>query len=358
VNTITDVARLANVSTSTVSHVVNGTRPVSDRTRARVERAIEQTGYSQHGLARALRRNRSDSIGLVVSDTSQHVFSQIVAGVEAEARTAGLTLLLANSAEATDRERDSVRALLDRRVDGLLIAPAANSDGSILKACAQAKCPVVLVDRISSGDFDQVGVENRLAMKSLTKHIVELGHRRPVLVGGDSVLWTLRERAAGFREALEEAGLDVYADSIVPAGPASDGSDAVKDVLRRGRSTAIIAASGHMTIGALRAFRDSGVVIPRDIAFASFDGMNNGEFMTPQLTSVMQPGVEIGKRAMSLLMRRLADPLVKPETLLARPRIFHGTSCGCDGTTPLSVDGATSIWPESDDAQHADPDLS
>ncbi len=205
-----------------------------------------------------------------------------MAGVEAEARTAGLTLLLANSAEATDRERDSVRALLDRRVDGLLIAPAANSDGSILEACAQAKCPVVLVDRISSGDFDQVGVENRMAMKSLTKHILDLGHRRPVLVGGDSVLWTLRERAAGFREALEEAGLDVYADSIIPAGPgASDGSDAVKEVLSRGRSTAIIAASGHMTIGALRAFRDTGVVIPRDMAFASFDGMNNGEFMTP-----------------------------------------------------------------------------
>ena len=338
-STIIDVARIANVSTSTVSHVVNGTRPVSDRTRARVERAIQMTGYSQHGLARALRRNRSDSIGLVVSETGQHVFSQIINGVEAEARQAGLTLLLANSAEDRDRERDSVRALLDRRVDGLLIAQVAEADPAVLEACRKARCPVVLVDRISDHNFDQVGVENRLGMKALTRHFIELGHTRPVIIGGDPAVWTLRERVRGFREALEEAGLPLEPGSIISMRPGlQDGRDVVSHLLRERRPTAVIAASGLMTIGALRAFQDADVVIPRDLAFASFDGMSNAEFMTPKLTSVIQPAVEIGRRAMSLLLRRLAEPDVATETVLTRPQIFHGTSCGCDGTGHLSVD--------------------
>jgi LacI family transcriptional regulator len=341
VSTIVDVARLANVSTSTVSHVVNGTRPVSDRTRVRVERAIEMTSYSQHGLARALRRNRSDSIGLVVSETGQHVFSQIINGVEGEARKAGLTLLLANSAEDRDRERDSVRALLDRRVDGLLIAQVAESDRAVLEACRRANCPVVLVDRISDDDLDQVGVENRLGMKSLTRHLIALGHTHPVLIGGDPGVWTLRERARGFQDAIEEAGLTLDADSIVSSGPGMvDGREVVAQVLETRRPTAMIAASGLMTIGALRAFQDEGLVIPRDLAFASFDGMSNAEFMTPQLTSVIQPAVDIGRRAMTLLLRRLADPDAETETVLARPEIFHGTSCGCDGTAHLIVDEA------------------
>lgn len=345
-STIVDVARLANVSTSTVSHVVNGTRPVSARTRARVERAIEMTGYSQHGLARALRRNRSDSIGLVVSETGQHVFSQIINGVEGEARKAGLTLLLANSAEDRDRERHSVRALLDRRVDGMLIAQVAQSDPAVLEACRKAKCPVVLVDRISDVDLDQVGVENRLGMKSLTRHLIELGHTHPVLIAGDSGVWTLRERARGFREAVQEAGLPLDDESIVSSGPGlTDGRDAVAHLLQTRRPTAVIAASGLMTIGALKAFQDMGVVIPRDMAFASFDGMSNAEFMTPKLTSVLQPAVEIGQRAMTLLLHRLAEPDAPTQTVLSRPEIFHGTSCGCDGTAVLTVDDDPSSSP-------------
>lgn len=340
-STIIDVARLANVSTSTVSHVVNGTRPVSDRTRARVERAIKMTGYSQHGLARALRRNRSDSIGLVVSETGQHVFSQIINGVEGEARKAGLTLLLANSAEDRDRERDSVRALLDRRVDGLLIAQVADSDHAVLDACHEANCPVVLVDRISDDNLDQVGVENRSGMRALTRHLIELGHTHPVLIAGDPGVWTLNERAEGFREAIAEAGLPLHEDSIVFSGPGMvDGRDIVRQALETHRPTAMIAASGLMTIGALRAFQDLGLVIPRDLAFASFDGMTNAEFMTPQLTCVIQPAVEIGQLAMSLLLRRLAEPEAPSETVMALPEIFHGTSCGCDGKVPLAVTDA------------------
>jgi LacI family transcriptional regulator len=336
--TIVDVARLANVSTSTVSHVVNGTRPVSDRTRARVERAIAMTGYSQHGLARALRRNRSDSVGLVVSDTSQHVFGQIVAGVESEARQAGLTLLLANSAEEPAYERESVRTLLDRRVDGLLLAQVAASDASVLAACRSAGCPVVLVDRLTNPAFDQVGVENIAAMKVLTRHLIEVGHTDPVLLAGDLGVSTIRDRVRGFEEAMSEAGLPVTGDSIVWTGRGlADGHHGLGALLDQRRPGAVIAASGLMTIGALRAFQQRRLTIPDDLAFASFDSISNARFMTPQLTSVVQPAAEIGREAMGLLLRRLADPNAEPRTILMRPRICHGTSCGCDGSIPLPL---------------------
>ncbi|HEX4258457.1 MAG TPA: LacI family DNA-binding transcriptional regulator [Streptosporangiaceae bacterium] len=336
--TIVDVARMANVSTSTVSHVVNGTRPVSDRTRARVEQAIAVTGYSQHGLARALRRNRSDSVGLVVSDTSQHVFGQIVAGVESEARQAGLTLLLANSAEDPAYERESVRTLLDRRVDGLLLAQVAASDASVLAACRAADCPVVLIDRLTNPAFDQVGVENTVAMQALTRHLIEVGHRDPVLLAGDLGVSTIRDRVRGFEAAMAEAGLRVTEESIVWTGRGlTDGHDQVGDLLDRRRPGAIIAASGLMTIGALRAFQQRQLVIPDDLAFASFDSISNARFMTPRLTSVVQPAAEIGREAMGLLLRRLANPAADPKTILMQPRIWHGTSCGCDGSAPLPL---------------------
>jgi LacI family transcriptional regulator len=336
--TIVDVARLANVSISTVSHVVNGTRPVSDRTRARVEQAIAMTGYSQHGLARALRRNRSDSVGLVVSDTSQHVFGQIIAGVESEARQAGLTLLLANSAEEPAYERESVRTLLDRRVDGLLLAQVAASDAEVLAACRSAGCPVVLIDRLTNPAFDQVGVENVAAMKALSRHLIDVGHADPVLLAGDLGVSTIRDRVRGFEEAMTEAGLNVTADSFVWIGPGlADGHQKVGERLDRHLPSAIIATSGLLTIGALRAFRERGLTIPEDLAFASFDSISNAQFLDPQLTSVVQPAADIGREAMGLLLRRLADPAAGPRTILLQPRIYHGTSCGCDGNVPLPL---------------------
>src|SRR4051794_30622698 len=127
--TIVDVARLAGVSTSTVSHVVNGTRPVGDETAQRVHAAIASTGYRQDTLARALRRSRTDSVGLVVSNVAQPAFAEMVRGVEREAAEAGCTLLLANSGEDRTRESKSLAALTARRGGGPLIPPAADPSG-------------------------------------------------------------------------------------------------------------------------------------------------------------------------------------------------------------------------------------
>jgi len=253
VTTITDVARLAQVSVSTVSHVMNGTKRVSDDTRERVERAILESQFTPHQVARSLRSGRTNSIGLVVSDTGQFIFGQMISEIERGTRKAGQTLLLANSGEDPEQEKRVIRALLDNHVDGIIIAPVADSDPEIFTYCTKANCPVVVIDRISQPGLDQVGIDNRSIMRGLTQHLIDIGHTNIALIAGDASVWTLRERAIGFREALERAGLPFDESSLVSTGRGLvDGEQEIEDLLdRTNRPTAVIAASGLLTLGAI-----------------------------------------------------------------------------------------------------------
>ena len=212
--TINDVAKAAGVSIATVSHVVNETKAVSVATRQRVANAIDETGYSPHQGARSLRRSRTDSVGLVVSDAGHNVFADMIRGIEHEARSAGYVLLLSNSATDPDREADSIRALRERRVDGLLVAQVPGSDPTLVHRLHHWRIPTVLLDRLGPDNVDQIGVENRLSMLDIVNHLVALGHRRIGYVGGDLRISVLAERRAGYLDALLGADLPLD-DSIV-----------------------------------------------------------------------------------------------------------------------------------------------
>lgn len=338
--TISDVARMANVSVSTVSHVVNGTKPVSAATRSRVEEAIQAADFTPHQVARSLRSGRTRSVGLVVSDTSQYIFGRIISEVERGIRGAGQTLLLANSSEDREQEKTVVRALLANHVDGLIIAPVANSDPEIFEWCERAKCPVVLIDRTVDPSRDQVGIDNWSTTQRLTRHLIDIGHTDIGLIAGDQGVWTIHERTLAFQEAMKAAGLRGGPGSVLDTGRGLiDGREKIERFLqRKRRPTAIIAASGLLALGALRAFHSLGLEVPRDIAFVSFDMVMNAEFFEPKLTSAQYPVDVIGREATALLQRRLADPQAPPQTIQAPGSLFHGTSCGCPDGTPLTLD--------------------
>jgi LacI family transcriptional regulator len=342
--TIVDVARMANVSVSTVSHVMNGTKKVSDGTRLRVENAIRTSNFTPHPVARSLRSGRTKSIGLIASDTGQYIFGQMIAEVERGTRRAGQTLLLANSDEDREQEKKVVQTLLDHRVDGMIIAPVADSDPEIFERCAAAGCPVVVIDRTSEPGFDQVGIDNRSAMSSLTKHLIDIGHTDIALIAGDLGVWTIQERIVGFRQALQDAAVPSLHGEVIPTERGLvDGQSEIEILLQREpRPTAIIASSGLLTLGALRAFRSQNLSVPEDIAFVSFDGVMNSEFFEPKLTCFIHPVERIGQEAISLLQRRLADPQAPAETVQVPGALFHGTSCGCDGTVPLILEVSSS----------------
>lgn len=303
-STIRDVARLASVSISTVSHVLNETRHVEPDTRARVVAAIAQTGYRQDALARALRRSKTDTIGLVVSDVAEPAFAGMIHGIEAAARNANLGLLLASSGEDADREHRAVQTLLNRRVDGILLARAVDSHDSLLAELEQEKSPTVLVDRIyPSINLDQVGVDNRTAMSELILHLVEKGHRRIAVIAGDLRVPTLAEREAGVRDAIDRTE-DV---AILEGADATALRADVKELLQRGATTALIAASTPLASIALDAMMAAGLRTPHDLAFATFDGFDQHPIFAPSLTTIRQPASDIGATAVQLLRARMAD---------------------------------------------------
>jgi LacI family transcriptional regulator len=330
--TIVDVARLAGVSTSTVSHVVNGTRPVSEVTRQQVLDAIEVTGYRQDTLARSLRRARTDSLGLVVSDVGQPVFADMVRGVEHEATAAGYTLLLANSGEQPEREARSLHALVSRKVDGLIVAPVAHSVSQELAAMRSHGTPVVLMDRLGGIRTDQVGVENTAPLRDLVLHMIGHGHRRIALAAGDLAVPTMAERHQGYLEALEDAGIEPDPRLVVTGPGLADDTRAAVRALLEGpdRAPAVIASSTETATGVLQAAADLGLRIPDDLRFATFDGFPHVDLVQPRITTITQPAFEIGSTAMQLLLRRLNDGKnTKPKTIRLKPTTTYRNSCGC-----------------------------
>jgi LacI family transcriptional regulator len=335
VASITDVARIAGVSIATVSHVINGTKRVSDATRQRVEDAIEASAFVPNVGAQSLRNGRTRSIGLVAFDVTQtFFFAPLISSIEGAARADGQTLLLTNSRDDPRRERDAVRAMLDRRVDGLIVTPVGGSDPAVVEMCRRAGCPVVFVDRIGDNTQDQVGIDNRAAMARLTRHLVATGYRRIALIAGDPGVWTQAERLRGFEDAL--AGSDAEAVIVLADDPSTDDREHVVGLMSGDqRPDAVIAANEWLAMGAMHAFKQVGIRFPEDVAFASFDGVVNSEFFESQLTCVVQPVEQMGAEAMRLLRRRMAEPQARPDTVIVPASLVHGSSCGCGGTVPL-----------------------
>jgi len=336
--TIVDVAKRAGVSIATVSNVVNGTRPVRPDTRDRVLAAIAETSYSQHAVARALRRARTDTVGLVVTDTGQTVFADMVRGVEHEARKAGMVVLLSNSADDPEREYDSVAALRERRVDGVLIARVAGSRDDLSEHLDGGKVPMVLLDRLSAGaDVDQVGVETVEPMRALVAHLVANGHRDIAIVAGDLRVHTIRERFEGYRLAMADAGIEVGPERVIEGvSEQEETRTAVAALLQRETAvTALVSASNVLTAGTLLALRDCDLRVPDDLALVTFDEFPFADLFSPGLTSIVQPAFAIGQEAMRLLRRRLEKPDSKPRTVRLRPAIAHRDSCGCDTDSPV-----------------------
>lgn len=335
--TMTDVARTAGVSVATVSHVLNGTRPVLPHTRQAVLDAVEELGYTPNTLARSLVTSRTRSIGLAVSAISNPYFTEILQGVEAAALEQGYGLLIADPHDDPRHERKVVQLLHERRVDGMIVAPSARPR-DLLAYLGRHRVPTVFLDRLveapEDGDglrFDQICAESTQPTARLVTHLAGLGHRRIALVAGLPGLSTTTGRITGYRHGLAAAGLP-YDERIVVHGDSetAGAQRATTALLALGaRPTALITANNAMTIGALRALRDHGLSVPEDIALCCFDDFPWADLFSPRLTAVAQPSREIGARAVRVLLERLADPDRPARTEQLPCTLVHRTSCGC-----------------------------
>lgn len=322
-----DVAKLADVSVSTVSHVLNSTRFVTEDTRTRVEDAAVTLGY----LLRRRESPAGPTIGLAVTGASNPYLAELILGVESEARRAGYAMLFCDTHDQPKAERDAVSLLLSRRVDGVILAPTDGSDQLTLPLLNRQNVPHVMIDRFrSDAGCDQVGTDSETAACQLVDHLIKRGHTRIGMLVGLRGLSTSAERLQGYRKAHRAGGVPVRAELLREGDSSvSGGRRATLQLLRQGQLTALFSSNNAMTIGALLALREEGIEAGKDLALVSFDDMEWSEVLSSPLTAAAQPFHAIGARAVQLLVRRLADPLSARKIVRLPASIEHRTSCGC-----------------------------
>lgn len=326
--TLAEVARTAGVSVSTVSHVVNGTRYVSPGKAKLVNDAIAAVGYFPNTLARSLKLASTSSVGLAISALSNPYFSDIICAVEAECARLGLMVFLSDTQDDPEKEIAVIRALHQRRVDGIIFAPSA-APGPALDYLAQRGVPCVLIDRMADPRFDQIGVDNFKAMQALVDHVVSLGHRHVGFVAGQPGFATTVERIAGFQAALQARGISVAPDAVVTGNTTTAcATAAAHRLLSQSRPPSVIVTGNNLaTIGVMRAVRERGLTVPDDLSLVGIDDFEWADFFEPRLTLVEQPCNELGRQAAALLVERIASPNGIRRSVRLEPNLRVRASC-------------------------------
>jgi LacI family transcriptional regulator len=332
--TMNDVARAANVSQTTVSHVINKTRKVNPETERLVREAIEATGYAGDEIARSLRTGSTQTIGLAMSAISNPYFGDVVHAMERGATASGYTLVLTDTHDDPEQELRAVRDLVSHRVDAVVFAPSAEPEPSYAILTSR-KVPVVVVDRVPDDlrpGMDAIGVDNVEPVATLVDHLVGHGHRRIGIVAPRAGIITTDERIEGYLVGLDRNGIPRDPSLIVHGGSQDDDETqrAVDRLLDADEApTALILGNNVITVAAIGALRARGITPPQGIATASFDDFPWADFFHPRLTAVSQPVDDLGSGAIRMLLERLADPELPPRHVRLAPGFQWRESCGC-----------------------------
>jgi len=326
-----DVAREAGVSISTVSHVLNETRPVSPDTRQRVMDAMAATHFRRNALATALVTSRTHAIGLSISALQNPYFANLVHAIEKRASARGYSLVMGDSHDDAEVEGTLLGTLLDRRVDGMIIAPAPHSETANLPRILADGTPVVLIDRHADVDCDQVAPDNVEPTRLITAHLIEHGHRHIAAITGLPGIQSTEERIEGFRAAVAAAGPGVQSVMAVGNSKAKDAYRAVTKLFgnAESRPTALVVLNNAMTIGSMQALKDLGLKVPADVALACYDDFEWADVFEPQLTAIEQDVKSMGRTAVDLLIDRIDGKAAPRQVLRTKTIYHHRNSCGC-----------------------------
>ena len=303
-STIRDVAEEAGVSAMTVSRYFNEPEKLRPETRSEVERAIEKKQYVPHTPARSLVQGSTKTISLVLADITNPFFTKISRAVEDTMQDRGYTLMLGNTDETPEKEERYLQTLIARRVDGVILSPAASSREHV-KLLRQHDIPTVLIDRkLEGAEVDTVVTDSFDAGRRLARHFLERGYRDLVFVGGREDVSTLRERLAGYCAVLEDEGLTP--DYHLGEYDRQSGYEIVGRLLRsREGPEGIIAANNFVGIGAIEALRDHGLSVPADVGLACFGDLGVASTIDPFLTAIVHPAYQLGRKAADMLSQRM-----------------------------------------------------
>ncbi len=316
--TMRNVAERAGVSNATVSHVINDTRFVEDATKERVREAIRHLGYRPNVAARSLTTQRTRIIGLIVSDVTNTFFAEIMRGIEDVLIANGYSLMLCNTNEVLEREEYYIDILLRQGVDGI-IAAATSQNWDVLNEAAKLNIPIVMLDRtFADAPSPYVGVDNRHSAYLGARHLIERGYADIGILAGFQRLSTMRDRLAGYEDALTAADLPLREEWRI-SSPLSipDGKQAMQALMKQAkRPRAVFICNNLLSLGALMGIQELGLSCPDDVAVVGFDDHPWAQVSNPPLTVLRQPTYAIGETAAHKVLKALnEDGAVIPSAL-------------------------------------------
>lgn len=305
-----DVARNAQVGVSTVSRVINANGSVSAETRERVNNSISRLGFNPNPIAQSMRSGLTKMFACIVRDFSVPVLSRLISSMQTVVDAQGFGVQVASSHHNVEREIDILRKLYLRRTDGIVIATSSETDLRILNALEELAIPVVLLDREMPAKLDAVQIDHRYGVRSAIGSLLDLGHTRVSLIGGQPDVRPTNERVEGYKEAFKLRGLEISHDLIrLGAFDTEYAYSEVAMLLRKAdRPTAILAGGTAMLGGVLRAVRDAGLRIPQDISLVSGAESELALLHSPGISAVGWNSDQLGIAIARLMLQRIERP--------------------------------------------------
>jgi len=325
--TIKDVAELAKVSTATVSNVLSGKRYVSPELVKRVKNAILHLNYKPSAIAKSLKTNKTNTIGVIVSDIQNPYYAGVVAAINTYCFKKGYGVILGESYENPKRQEYAINLMLEKRVDGFIIAPVGKNREE-LDLLIKSQIPFLLINRTFPGyDGCSVTVDNEGGAYKITKYLIELGHNRIAIVCGPKEYSTTQERLAGYLRAYRESKISTDNELIGFSKLEIQPVYKKAMTILKKSPTAIFATNNIITIGCLLALKKTKKMVPEDVSFVSFEFEENPlpSIVKPSLTCVVQPGNRVGMEAAKILLARLFKKVCKDRVVL-KTKIILGES--------------------------------
>lgn len=329
--TLKDIARAAGVSVTTVSMALRQNPLIREATRQKVLETARQLRYRHNLHARCLRRGKSEQIGLLAFDLGLRSALRKMEAVDRAIWARGYRTLVRNAARHAEMEQEFIKECASNTVDGLVIIQhSPHLTRTALQLLMDLGTPIVTLEPIPDAEIDCVTVDRRYGAWIATRHLLALGHRRIALLHGSLAISTNRQRVEGYADALRECNLPVQEELLIETGPGYDGGYQAAQRALVARPTALFANNDDIAIGAMRALREAGLHVPRDVAVVGFDNLEIAAFAPVPLTTVAQPVEEIA----GLAVERLFQQIEKggeghtPEIIALKPHLVVRESCG------------------------------
>ncbi|QIM66190.1 transcriptional repressor PurR [Mannheimia granulomatis] len=320
--TMKDVARLARVSTSTVSHVINNSRFVSEEIREKVLRVVKELNYTPSALARSLKVNETKTIGMLVTATSNPFFAEVMAGVELYCQQQHYNLIIATTNGDSERLQHHLQMLIQRKVDGLLLmcGDARFSASSNLNI----PLPLVVVDWwFTELNADKIFENSAFGGYLATKALIDAGHRKIGIITGNLAKSLAKNRLEGYKQALIEANIAINPNWIIESHFDFEGGIVGMNSLlaQEEHPTAVFASSDTIAVGAYQAIWQKGLSIPQDISIIGYDDIDLAKYLSPPLSTISQPKSELGQLAVETLLKRIRAELTEFQTIMLEPEL-------------------------------------